>query len=184
MTSRDADPILNVYPSRQRSRVVIQAGGALLLMCGAGFVLVAQVSIAKPFKVIAVAMLAPCTVMFLIFFAYAVIKLVSNKPLLILDRDGLTDQSSTIAVGFVPWSDLLAVKFTEYRNSGTLLCVDAVHSAEFIAARRNPVWRSAKRFNLKRGLGVVTVSAPALGIPSSEVADAIRTRIAEGRDVP
>lgn len=181
MTSPDADPILTVYPSRERFRVIVQAGAALLLLCGAGFVLVAQVSIAKPFKVISVAVLVSCTLMFLVFFAWAVSRFLTNKPMLILDRNGLTDQSAASAAGFVPWSDLSNVRFTEYRNSGILLSIDTVHPEQFIAARRNLVWRWAKRFNLKRGLGVVTLSAPALGMPASELAEAIKTRIAEAR---
>jgi hypothetical protein len=179
--SPDAEAILTVYPSRERYRVIVQAGAALLLMCGVGFVLVTQVSIAKPFKVISVAVLVPCTLMLLVFFASAVRRFLTNKPMLILDRDGLTDQSAATAAGFVAWSDLANVRFTENRNSGTLLAIDTVHPEEFIAARRNLLWRWAKRFNLKRGLGVVTLSAPPLGMQATDLAEIIETRIAEAR---
>jgi hypothetical protein len=180
VTSPDADSILTVYPSRDGFRVMLQAGVSLLAMCGVGFVLVAQLSIATPFKLIFVAVLAPCTLLILVLFEFAASRFLSNKPMLILDRAGLTDQSSHGAAGFVPWCELSNVRFAEYYGQ-VMLAIDTKHPEQFIAARRNLVWRWNKRFNLKRGLGVVTLSALALEMQATDLAEIIETRIAEAR---
>jgi hypothetical protein len=179
VTSPDAEPLI-VYPSRDRFRFLMQVGAGLLLMCGVGLALVTSVSIPRPFKVIATAVLVLSTLFFLFCLTLAVSRFLTNKPMLILDRAGLTDQSSLGAAGFVPWSELSNVRFTEYCGQ-VLLAVDTTHPEQFIAERGNLMWRLAKRFNLKRGLGVVTLSAPALGISGSELAETIEAQISQAR---
>jgi hypothetical protein len=179
VTSPDVETLI-VYPSRERFRYLMQVGAGFLLMCGVGFVLVAYVSIPRPFKVIADAVLVLSTLFFLFGLAWLVSRLLTNKPMLILDRAGLTDQSSLGSAGFVPWRELSNVRFTEYRGQ-PVLAIDTAHPDQFIAAHGNRLWRWAKRFNLKRGLGVVSLTPSALGIPGSELAETIKAQIAQAR---
>ncbi len=47
---------------------------------------------------------------------FAIRKLVDTSPGLIINRDGITDNSSGVSVGFIPWSDV--VKIGEYSRHG------------------------------------------------------------------
>ena len=45
-------------------------------------------------------------------FLYLIRTLFDRRPMLIIDRDGITDNSSAAALGFIPWSDLGEARVT------------------------------------------------------------------------
>jgi uncharacterized protein YneF (UPF0154 family) len=55
-------------------------------------------------------------------------KLQDNRPALILAPDGITDNSSAISAGFIPWSDITEV--TSIKVSGQKMVVIQVHNPE------------------------------------------------------
>jgi hypothetical protein len=56
--------------------------------------------------------LVGCTgILFFGFVGFSILKkLVKNEPALIISEDGITDNSSGVSAGFIPWSDIIAVK--------------------------------------------------------------------------
>lgn len=47
----------------------------------------------------------PC-LFFVLGFVYFTLRLIKRKPILIVDDKGITDNSSAISVGFIPWEDV------------------------------------------------------------------------------
>jgi hypothetical protein len=73
--------------------------------------------------------------------AFAFSRLCSNRPALIIDEKGITDNASGMAVGFVPWDDITGAGIAKFRRQ------------QFLGiAVRNPEQYLAKAGRLKRML--------------------------------
>ena len=67
------------------------------------------------------------------------------RPALIVDEEGLLDQSSFASAGRIPWSDIADVRLVSY-PSQLILAID-VKDPEPYLARANPLKRQALRVN-------------------------------------
>lgn len=93
---------------------------------------------------------------------YGVAKLFDTKPGLILNSNGIIDNSSAVAVGQIPWYEIQG--FNEYEISGQKMLVVLVNEPEKYIKQGNSIRRALIKANLKRVGSPITISANALKI--------------------
>jgi hypothetical protein len=95
-------------------------------------------------------------------------KIIGKQPGLIIDADGIIDNTTEMSAGRISWSNIASV------NVGKLglvpLLTIEVHDIEECLAQGNILNRTLKRINRIR---VITVAADSLGVNPSEIANAI-----------
>ena len=98
---------------------------------------------------------------------FGVKKLLEKSPGLILSKDGFTDNSSGVSVGYIPWSDVIEVK--EYQLLMQMLVSIRVRNPEEYVNRGNLLQRIANRINLKVCGTPINISANSLQIGYEEL---------------
>ena len=99
--------------------------------------------------------------------AYSTLRLVSNAPVLVVDRDGLFDSSGLFAVGWIAWDEIAKI---EPRRTYLARMINITpHDPDAIFARLSPRQRWFVR--LKAGISHASISIPAsfLGTRMDEV---------------
>lgn len=86
------------------------------------------------------------------FFGIAAIfllKLLLNKKEgLVINKDGIIDQSSGIAAGAILWKDIKSIR-TELAAGQPFLILEVVNPLEYIQGQNNPIKRRAMELNFK-----------------------------------
>ncbi len=149
-----------------------------LLLMGIGFVLTGLFLLSLDARVIAsaprfnnpdfmytigaaaVGFFGPCSV-------FVIKKLFSKTPGLILNEKGITDRSSGVAAGFIPWTDVLDIR--EYRVNRQKFVAVYVKDPQKYVKRGNPVTRLANWANLKMAGTPINISAKSLKITYDEL---------------
>lgn len=114
-------------------------------------------------------------VLFFGYCAYFLIKRsLAHQPILIVDKKGITDYSSAIAVGFIPWEDVMQID------------IDGVLGNEFIEIKlknedkyiqsMNKIQRIFMKVNLKMRHAAVCITLNSTGISPYEIYDDIQKR--------
>lgn len=97
----------------------------------------------------------------------AVRKLFDSAPGLVLNRQGFTDNSSGISVGFVPWSEVSRIE--EHQIQKQKLISIIIDSPEKYMNLGNVVQRKARQANLKICGTPVSISSKTLKIKHGEL---------------
>jgi hypothetical protein len=111
---------------------------------------------------------------------YAIAKSFDPKPGLVLGPTGLVDNSSAVAAGFIPWSDVTGVEIFQLGTQKTL--VIRVADPEKYVARGNPLKRALNRANTGMVGSPVVISSNALRIPFHELREEVASRFARHAD--
>jgi hypothetical protein len=99
---------------------LLTIGSALFVLAGIWMLLNADEQTRRSpivLKIVGVAAI----LFFGICFIYSIIKLFDNKPGLIVDDKGITDNSSGVAAGFIPWKKIKSIKVIEIKSTRFLL---------------------------------------------------------------
>lgn len=101
-------------------------------------------------------------------------RLLRQRPLLVLTREGLHDQASAIGVGLLRWSEIEGVRSYDFR--GQRMLGIQPRDLEAVLARASPAKALAMRANL--ALGCAPINIPAVALPGGcdELAELLRTR--------
>lgn len=107
-----------------------------------------------------------------LFFGIAAIfcfkKLGDNSPGLIISDEGVVDNSGGISAGFVPWTDITAIKETKvFTNRFINLVVK--NPEEYIARQKNVFKRKAAQANYSSFGTVISISANGLKSNQSDL---------------
>ena len=138
--------------------------GSLLFMLASGWLLVYQPAISNP--VFNNPLLKYGTaVLGILFFGFGMIyfslKLADKKPGLIIDDDGLFDNSSAAAVGRIPWMNITRVVTTQVMNQQFLVIV--VNNPEhYINEQHNAIKKKGMIYNFKHFGSPIAISAAGL----------------------
>ncbi len=98
---------------------------------------------------------------------FAVRNLFSPKPGLVLDREGLTDQSSGLAVGFIPWRDIAG--FEPCVLQGQKMLVVLLENPQAYVEKGGPIRRHLYRMNLGLVGSPFAISSNALKLDFDEL---------------
>ncbi|MFD2918453.1 STM3941 family protein [Terrimonas rubra] len=74
------------------------------------------------------------------------IKLSDKKPALIIDEEGITDNSSGVAAGKILWSDIKKIS-VEWVSGQQLIMVEVKNPQLYIKAQKNPLKKSMMTLN-------------------------------------
>jgi hypothetical protein len=107
-------------------------------------------------------------------------KLADSRPGLIIDYRGITDNTSGISAGFIPWSDIKEFKTARILNQKFIMVV--VNNPEnYIERQTNSIKRSAVTINFKSYGSPVSISANALKCNFSELERIIQTEFEKNK---
>jgi hypothetical protein len=107
---------------------------------------------------------------------YAITKVFDRQPGLVLGPAGLVDNSSAVAAGFIPWSDVTGVEI--FRFGRQKMLVIRVADPEKYIARGNPLKRALNRANTGMVGSPVAISSNTLRIPFHELREEVASRFA------
>jgi len=154
------DTVEPVIVQFSKSKVLVILMGAIAFLAGGIWILTlpsAEVS----FRGALAAWI--CIPFSIIVGAFALSRLWSNKPALIIDEKGITDNASGMAVGFVPWSDITGAGIGMFRKQQFLGI--AVSNSEQYLAKANRLKRMLMKTN-RSALGyVINIPQIALSVP-------------------
>lgn len=108
---------------------------------------------------------------------YALWKLFDQKPGLIIDREGLLDNSSGIAAGRIPWADVTGVSEWEYHGPKMVVLL-LKDPQRYISPQSKALKRKAMLENLDRCGSPVVISAVGLKISYKELYALLREQYA------
>jgi hypothetical protein len=146
-------------PLSKTKMVLTLIGSALFITAGVWFV-------SNPYEFHRAHLLISIVgVVVIIFFGvvalYIVSKLFDTDPGLIIDDDGITDNSSMFAVGFVPWEDVTDINVIEV--SGQKIIMIMVTDADgYIRRQPNALARRTASLNYRMYGSPVAISAHGL----------------------
>lgn len=108
----------------------------------------------------------------------AVIKLFQTKPGLIIGEAGITDRSSAIPAGFIPWSDITDIYQIEVAKQ-KLLLIDVKNPSMYISRQTNRLKRKSVEMNYTRYGTPVCISAHALQYSFDELKTLLTKKLTE-----
>lgn len=94
-------------------------------------------------------------------FAYIVKKLSDNNLGLIIDNEGITDNSSGVAVGLIPWTDIDSIT-TETVANQNFLMINVKNPQEYIGKQTGLIKRKAMEINYRTYGSPISISANSL----------------------
>jgi len=123
----------------------------------------------------------------ILFFGFATIFLIyrtiAKKELVIVDRNGITDNSSSVSIWFIPRNDIsnIEIKSTETQKFNSLLTPqskEAIENQKFISVslyneekylEQIPQWKKMLLLSNKQlGLGIVNITLVGTGVDINE----------------
>lgn len=88
-------------------------------------------------------------------------KFSDKKPGLIINKEGITDNSSGVSAGLIPWTDIQEITISQVMNQKFLMFI--VRNPEFYLEKvTNPLKRNAMKMNYKTYGSPISISANAL----------------------
>ena len=152
------DPSVTVHP--RRARQVLSAVGAVAFVTASIWL----VTLDKPKAVVAGVL---GIVVFGFFAVLAVRLILRDGPALVIDTKGITDRSSALAAGFVPWHQVTGLGTWEHRGQ-RVVCV-AVADPAPVLAQAGPLARTAMKANIRLTGTPVTIATAALPFTADQL---------------
>lgn len=91
-----------------------------------------------------------------------------KKPGLQIDQAGITDNSSAVSAGLIPWDDITAVEIAQVMNQQFLLII-VQNPEDYINQITNPIKKGAVKMNYQSYGTPITITSTALEIDFSEL---------------
>jgi hypothetical protein len=152
------DPSVTVYPRRGKQVLVLV--GSVAFVAGSIWLLTFD----SPRAVVAGVL---GTVVFGLFGVLATRLALQRGPALVIDSRGITDSSSAVSAGFVPWHQVTGLH-TWNQGSREAVCVD-VHDPRSVLAAAGPFARITMRLNTKMVGTPVIIAVAALPLTGEQL---------------
>ena len=112
--------------------------------------------------------------------AYALSRIAKPTPAVVINRHGILDNASAVAVGFIGWDEIDQLREYRFKNQVFLGIVPT--NLEVILARQ-PAWkRAAIKANLRLGVAPVNIPQAVLPLSVSNLLSEIETRFGRRPD--
>lgn len=159
----------------------------LTLLGGTIFVILGILFVTNPEKYTSVVIRNP-TIVFIsglasiLFFglvAVTVIRKLSDKKAgLIINRDGIIDNSSGVSAGLVLWSDIEEIKVSQVMNQNFLMLI-VKHPQDYLAKVSNPLKRKGMEMNYRSYGSPISISANSLKTNFDELYNLLAEKLKE-----
>jgi len=113
-----------------------------------------------------------------LFTFILVTKLQDTRPGLIVDSTGITDNTSGISAGYIPWADITEIKQLRILNQ-RLLSVMVKNPEDYIARQPNEVKRKVLALNYKSCGSPVGISSSGLTCNFKELENLLQAKLAK-----
>ncbi|MGH8761317.1 MAG: STM3941 family protein [Burkholderiales bacterium] len=176
MKTRQPDPDPLVIPLSKTKLGLLLLGAAAFVALGIWLYLYAgELTLENSQYVLRVrAAAVACVGFFGLCAVYAGAKLFDNSPGLIIDAEGLVDNSSGLSAGRIPWSDIKGVGFTTVEKQRFLTIV--VHDPHKYVRRASPLMRPFVTMNMKLFGSPIQISANTLKVNFDDLMKAVTDR--------
>jgi hypothetical protein len=162
-------------------KIIIMLFGCLLfIIAGVSFVISPEKYSSFLFRSSTVIFIAGCLgILFFGFVGFSIFRrVIDNTPGLIISEDGITDNSSGVPAGFIPWSDIIAVKEAVVANQRFINLV-VKNPQDYIHRQKSAFKRKVMQKNYEifgTGIGISTNS---LKINYRELKGIIEKRVSD-----
>ncbi len=103
-----------------------------------------------------------CTAIGLFGFISFTVKIFTKNPAIVIAENGLRDNTSVIAIGFVPWSAMASITAKEIQVSAfskqKFISITVKNPDEFLQKQRNPFARKMMQLNNKHYQSLISIS--------------------------
>ena len=161
-----------------KSKIILLLIGALLfVIVGAYSVLVPEkfASVRFPENVVFISGLAGI-LFFGLCFVFISKKVFSQKPGLIINDEGIIDNSNATSVGLIEWEDITGMKVTG-GNSSKVLIIMTSQPEKYIDRAKNIISKKAMKINYKMFGSPLSIISNSLKIKFSELESLISEQI-------
>jgi hypothetical protein len=165
-----------VIPLKKRTSLVMALGAFAFVAVAAWQWSVADTHrtvdplLAKVVSLVAIGFFAVCGI-------YLVRRVFDTRPGLVLDRDGILDHSSGVAVGRIPWDDITNVKVSSIAGQA-FVTIEVVDPGKY-SARGGALRRKLHAANVRLTGSPINISASLLPVTLDEIVEAIALRRAQ-----
>jgi len=88
-------------------------------------------------------------------------KFSDKKPGLTISKQGVTDNSSGVSAGLIPWTDIQEIKISQVMNQKFLMLI-VRNPEDYLDKVTNPLKRNAMKMNYKTYGSLISISSNAL----------------------
>lgn len=88
-------------------------------------------------------------------------KILDKKPGLVISKQGITDNSSGVSAGLIPWTDIKEIKVSQEMNQKFLMFIVS-NPQYYLDKVTNPLKRNAMKINYKNYGSPISISSNAL----------------------
>ncbi len=105
-------------------------------------------------------------------------KFSDKKPGLIISRHGITDNSSGVSAGLIPWSDIQEIKISQVMSQKFLMLI-VNNPQDYLDKVTNPLKRNAMKMNYKTYGSPISISSNALRTNFNELQNLLLEKMNE-----
>lgn len=109
--------------------------------------------------------------------AVTLAKLLQKQPALVINDSGITDHSSPVAAGYVPWSDVQVLTTTTVVNQKLILLI-VKNPEAYILQQKNVIAKRGMRMNFKNYGSPICISTSGLQCTTGELEQVIEEKLA------
>lgn len=110
----------------------------------------------------------------LIFFGFGtlflIFRTIINKNLIVVDKNGITDNTSAIALGFIEWEDILDIRLNaidDEKTGGSFVTLILADEEKYLN-RVSPMKKPMLLASIKMGYSIANISLNSTGVPIEE----------------
>lgn len=100
------------------------------------------------------------------------------KPGLVISRHGVTDNSSGVSAGLIPWSDIQEIKISQVMSQKFLMFIVS-NPEDYLDKVTNPIKRNAIKMNYKTYGSPISISSNALKTNFDELQKLLEDKMIE-----
>lgn len=108
------------------------------------------------------------TLVFGVFAFYIFKKLLDTKYGLIIDQNGITDNTNATSIGLVKWKDITGIRFLEVVNQKFLM-IDVSNPEYYIGLKKSGIGKMAMKVNYNKYGSPISITANSLKADFNEV---------------
>ena len=175
-----------MYPSTERIEIPLNKSKLVMMLVGSlAFIAIGCWFVINPPEIknafwgnpTRLAVLGYAAIVFFGIVAFVLIrKLPDNKPGLIIDETGLTDNSGGLSAGHINWSDIEDVSVMEIQRQ-RMIMIHVRNPQEYIERQRNLFKRKGMQMNHKMYGTPISISANGLKTSFDELMDLLMRKL-------
>ena len=113
---------------------------------------------------------------------FGIKKLFDKKPGLIIDQNGITNNSNTTGIGLIKWQDILEIKTSQVMTTKFLL-IKVKNPEKYIAKVKSGLKAKLMKYNLKYSGTPLSISSNTLKYDFKKLQDLIQTEFDKHKNI-